>query len=311
MKTAHIFSALFISATLLTTACTPRDVRVSDGVKSLGNKKGKNQSFNNGSSTSILGNNALTAFLVEKQMEAIELVKVATESTDQKQTQYAVEKLADKEDQKVVKISGLSSGSLEYSSDEQGWLAKPKVTLQAQYKMAGDVVDSLQAQGQIYTSVDSVPKGTYINLNEKSYSLQAKSVDENTLKIVVNMEGSVKRKTNKGEEAVKLVIDIDVDKKSLQTSDVQIVKINVASIEYPGLNGKTFSVKLNGGSLAVTSKGLCSSATGTVSAQAGPKNKFNVSFEGEEIKNGGWNKSLATCGHRPTVDIGRLLAGDK
>ncbi|MDG0816184.1 hypothetical protein [Bdellovibrio svalbardensis] len=312
MKTSKLLSAFFISSLLGFTACTPRDVKVVDDNTRLKiNSKKSGGGPRSQSGDFSLGNYALSSFLMEKQIEAVELVKLATGSAEATKTQFGVTALEDGADGSKNATITSSKDILEYTSDGAGWKAKVNKTLNVSYTLKDGSLETLKASGtNVKSSVDSSDaQRTYVNLVESNYSLSVGPADKaENLKIELKSDGSISgAKGGKNiPNAVTISVTLVVDKASLATQDVKIIS-TTAAMTYPGPNGKVFNSNLDGGNLTLKADGLCNVLSGTVTASAGPKNKYSVTFDGEQISIAGkWSKTLATCGKRPTVDLGRL-----
>ncbi len=315
MKTSKLVPALLISSLLGFTACTPRDVKVVDEKTRLkiNSKKGGGAPRSQSGDFS-LGNYALSSFLVEKQIEAIELVKLATGSIANNRTQLGVTALADGADgSKNVTITS-SKDVLEYTSNGAGWIAKANKTLNVNFTLKDGALETLKATGaNLKSSVDSSDtEKTYVNLAESTYELNvspASNVEALTieLKSAGNISGAKGGKNVPN--AVTVAVTLTVNKASLATDVVKILSVK-AAMTYPGPNGKVYNSNLDGiaaGDVTLNVDGLCNTLSGTMNASAGPKNKYTVQFTGEQINVAGkWNKTLATCGKRPTVDLSRL-----
>ncbi|MGE5085359.1 MAG: hypothetical protein ACM3MG_03605 [Bacillota bacterium] len=309
MKTMNVLSALFVSTTLLTTACTPRDVKVVDeGVRArILEKKNRSKSGYNGTDFKI-GAYAMSAFLMEKQIEAIELVRLAAGYGDAVKTQYQVSNKSEA----AVKIES-TQDDLEYKNSNGAFKGKMTKTFEATVsKEAGDL-KSLNIKGNdIKSSADSLDKSkNYLNLREDLYELTLANVAGNDAAVEINVaitgsiNGSLGAKGQTSHFTATLVLK--VDKASLATNDVKINSINATS-EYEGSNaGKKFTTTIAGSNLALQADGLCNKLNGAAAITT-DKSKKVVSFDGDVITIGDrWTNGLATCGKRPTVDLSRLL----
>ncbi|QDK38246.1 hypothetical protein [Bdellovibrio sp. NC01] len=314
MKTSKLIPALFVSSLMGLAACTPRDVKVGTDdqrakIRQL-NNKGNGKANQKNANEFSLSNYSLSSFLMEKQIEAVELVKVAISGdTEARKTQYVVEAGQDREDgAKTAKITSVYQGYT-YQSNDAAWVAKASKSINVVYTMKDGLLESLSATGaNVNSTVDNPDaKKTYVNLEEETYAVKATSVDAANLKIELKSAGQISG--SKGGKnvpnAVTIAVTVVVDKASLLTSDVKIVSMD-AAMTYPGFNGKTFNSNLKGGALALNLNGMCNKLVGTVDASAGPKNQYKVTFAEDSITIKGWVKDLATCGKRPTVDISRL-----
>ncbi|WP_374073744.1 hypothetical protein [Bdellovibrio bacteriovorus] len=318
MKTSHIFSAIVISSALLTSACTPQDKAVVDknlradiqaqNARKAGGKGGGGAQKNTNEFS--LNDYGLSAFLVERQIEAVELVKLATGSLDATKTQYAVEKLADNDKGlKQVKITSTKE-NLEYANEDGAWKIKAQKTLNVTYSESnGDLGVEIKASGLKHTVDATDKKRFYVNLTDNVYELSlTPSKDAALYDLAVNIEGTLGGAKGSGNKnnAVAVKIKMQVEKASLLTSQVKIVSYE-ANMKYPGSNDRTFNSDLKGSDVTMKVEGLCSEVQGTVKASAGPKKTYDVVLGNEQIQIKNMTKKLATCGKRPTVDLSRLL----
>ncbi|HWU42604.1 MAG TPA: hypothetical protein VN132_04165, partial [Bdellovibrio sp.] len=151
MKTNTLISFLLLSV-LSFTACTPRDVKVVDANTrmKINAKKGKGGGANQKKVSPqefALSNYSLSAFLAEKQIEAIEFVKLATGSADAKKTQYIVSPAEDADGGvKSLKIF-TNKEELQYTTEAGSWIAKANKYLAVTYALKDGVIDSLSVQG--------------------------------------------------------------------------------------------------------------------------------------------------------------------
>lgn len=318
MKTSHIFSAIVISSALLTSACTPQDKAVVDknlraDIQAQNAKKagGKGGGFQKNGNEFSLNDYGLSAFLVERQIEAVELVKLATGSLDATKTQYAVQKLADNDKGlKQVKITSTKE-NLEYANEDGAWKIKATKTLNVTYSESnGDLGVEIKASGLKLTADSTDKQRFYVNLTDNVYELALVPSKENTAvyDLTVNIEGTLGGGKGSGNKnnAVTVKIKMQVEKASLLTSQVKIVSYE-ANMKYPGSNDRTFNSDLKGSDVTMKVEGLCSEVQGTVKASAGPKKTYDVVLGNEQIQIKDLTKKLATCGKRPTVDLSRLL----
>ncbi|MEK2645876.1 hypothetical protein [Bdellovibrio sp. BCCA] len=318
MKTAYIFSALLISSALLTSACTPQDKAVVDknlratiqqqNARKAGKGGGATQRNPNQFSLTDYG---LSAFLIERSIEAVELVKLATGSLDATKTQYALEKLADSDKGlKQVKITGAKE-NLEYANEEGAWKTKAMKSLDGTHgELNGDLGVEIKAAGLKY-SVDATDKKRfYVNLVDNVYELALVPSKNNkdAYELVVKIEGSLGGAKGAGNVNNKISMDLamTIDKASLQTSEVKILSMN-SSMKYPGSNDRVFNSGVSGANVTMKIEGLCSELIGKVKGSAGPKKTYDVVAGNEQIQIKNEIRKLVTCGKRPTLDLSRLL----
>lgn len=312
MKTSKLVSALFISSVIGLAACTPRDVKVVDDQTRLriNSKKGSKTQKNGPGGDFKLGSYSVSAFLMEKQIEAVELIQLATKKQDAIKTEYTVTDLADAADGSKQLTIASSKDELDYTSSAANWKGKASKTLSASVAYASDKVQAISIKGtSVKSSVDSADRQkVYVNLRENSYELTLTSVDEATAQVKMtvagNISGSLGGKNTPSD--FNLSVTMTVDKASLDTSDVKILT-STATISYQGNNGKTFTTAIQGKNLALNVDGLCNTLVGS-STITSDKNKIAVSFDDKAVKVGNkWSQELAACGKRPVVDLSRLL----
>ncbi|WP_413942871.1 hypothetical protein [Bdellovibrio sp. HCB-162] len=320
MKTAYIFSALLISSALLTSACTPQDKAVVDknlratiqqqNARKAGKGGGATQRNPNQFSLTDYG---LSAFLIERQIEAVELVKLATGSLDATKTQYALEKLADNDKGlKQAKITAAKE-NLEYATEDGAWKTKASKSLDVTHgELNGDLGVEIKAAGLKY-SVDTADKNKkrfYVNLVDNVYELALVPSKDNkdAYELVVKIEGSLGGAKGAGNVNNKISMDLamTIDKASLQTSEVKILSMN-SSMKYPGSNDRVFNSGVSGANVTMKIEGLCSELIGKVKGSAGPKKTYDVVAGNEQIQIKNEIRKLVTCGKRPTLDLSRLL----
>jgi len=302
----NVLSALFVSTALLTTACTPRDVKVVDGEVRAKILEKKNRGKSGYVSTDFkIGAYAMSAFLMEKQIEAIELTRLALGHGDAVKTQYQVSSKSDA----AVKIES-TQGDLEYSNNNGGF--KGKLSKQFDVTLTKESGELTMKAYDIKSSADSLDKAkNYLNLRESFYELTLKNVAGNDAvqEINVTIKGAIEGSLGAGKKTsnFSLSLVLNVDKASLAAHDVKINSINATS-EYEASNGdRKFTTAIAGSNLALQADGLCNKLNGSAAITT-DKTKKVISFDGEVIKIGDrWTQELATCGKRPTVDLSRLL----
>lgn len=314
-----VYGAFLLTLSLGGTACTPRDIKVVDESTRLKINTNKNGPFSNVKKDGFsLENAALASFLIEKQIEAIELIKVSTGRSDLAKSQYSVSSSSSEGAETVdnKKQVTLVSGQdvLDYVNTDGHWLNKTKKSLAVSYTENESVLISLEGKSEnnkISVDAADIAK-TYVNFFEDVYTLKVTSVDQKAdiLEVTVGIEGSLngaKGSTNASNK-ISINLKMSVDQASLKTSEVKIISSR-AEIFYPGFNGKTFSLVSEGANFIVKGNGLCLALNGLAHISAGPKIKFDVIFENDSFTVSGKNstKNLATCGKRPTVDLSRFL----
>lgn len=313
MKTNSLFSALLISSLLISTAaCTPRDVKVSgdNGANSFGNGGGNKAQKN--ATVFSMGNFAIAAYIGERHIEVIELVKLATGSLAPVDSTYAVEDGQEKEAGVLTKKLTSSKDTLTYIRDEEEWDYTSTKNFTATYTK-DTVVTSAKIEGSDIASKSRASRKFFVNSLDKTYSINVTPDAAGLLKIDMQSAGILSGA--KGQE--ELVKDISVkivmvvDAASLETNEVLVKSVDsIMFYPNPNFKGKgtaVFSMPFKGQNLTVKLKSQCNSMLGQANAEAG-KAKFTASFDDNAVSiiDRDWKQDLAACGERPTMELSRL-----
>lgn len=316
MKTIKITTGLLLSA-LLFTACTPQDKAVVDDntrAKINARKTRTNFPKKDAANDFSLGNYALSGYLVERQIEAVELVKVAMGTLNGVEKQYRVDEVKNEGgDLDHLKMSSNSS-NLEYEAANGRWKTRSQRNYEVRFVNPESQLQFEVSGKDLKTYSDALDKEkNFVNMLENSYTLSVGPVagDEagRLLEVVVKSNGLLKGAKGQGIRNHALTLDIKmiVEQESLLAGDVRILE-TTAQMTYPGSAGRTFNSKVSGENLTLQAEANCHKMTGQLSGEAGPKTKFSVAISEDSLSiNKSWTKNLATCGTRPTVDYGRLL----
>lgn len=304
--------------TLLTAACTPRDVPVVDKNKRAAIQAQNNRKSGGGGSRPVgssqageftLRNYGISSFLIDRHVEAIELIKLVTGTMEAGKTSFVVEKSVPGQDGALKTTLTSKDFAMEYVSEEQAWKFWQSKALNATIVAQGNEISSLKLlqKEQLKTKIDAADKKRfYVNLFEDSYELNLLPVGEN-YEITVTTQGTLSgakggaNSPNKVGVKVKMVVAKD----SLETSEVKIVSLE-SRMTYPGKN-KEFSVDLKANNVLVQIDGSCHTLKGSFNAKAG-NSGFDVAFDGsDKFKiNKKVEVKMPLCGKRPIVDLSRL-----
>jgi hypothetical protein len=307
-----------ISTVIGLSACGPRDVKVVDDFTRLKIKSSRGASKLKTTNEFVLGNYALSSLLIEKQIEALEIVRLSRGNLDSTKTQYTVTAVEGSEaniaDGKKQIILKSTQDVLDFANSDGSWRNNlSKVVAVSLAEKEGQLVALEAKASQSKTNLQSVEnEKIYTNLTEENYLLTLKFNEQNPELALLNLkiEGTldVAKGTEVSANKFNLNVQISVDKDSLKSEIVKIVSSS-ATIFYPGYAGKTFSLKLNGTDLTVNGSGLCMAMNGAVDATTGNNSKFKIDLGQESIivSDKKWTKTLATCGKRPDVDLSRFL----
>ncbi|UYL07688.1 hypothetical protein B9G69_011585 [Bdellovibrio sp. SKB1291214] len=311
MKSLKVFSALFLSSALLTTACTPQDKQIGtpDVMAKIKYPKGTKGKTGGGAyekGAFKIGAYATSSVIMEKQIEALELVQLALGHADATKSLYTLsEKVTDSE--KSLTTFKISSTQEEVNYDNKLGSFKGKMSKGFDVVINGATSAVSISATKIKTTADAVNlKKTFVNVFENSYAanLTVDAQDASKLNLVVEASGNFNAGSDKGfkKDDYSLKMLIVVDAASLNEPTVKVLS-STAVME---LGSDKVEVSSAGYSLKV--EGRCNELIGSGKIES-DKYKNPIAFDASTITVGGnrWKQDLAQCGHRPTVDIGRLL----
>lgn len=332
MKTQILLSSLFISSALIITACTPRDVKLSpDGsVRTNGGRNGKN-SPGGSASFNLKSSFSLAAFLGERQIEAIQFVKVASETLDAGNNKFSIEKKERKEDGSSHIVLNTNVKDFKYEGPDgvvkTGVSRKVNVNLlivegSGLERLSASAAKDCEFRGKVSDCVmrsnaDAADKQKYyVNLQETVYNIEVQPGDSaGQLKINFVTEGQIVGSKSAAEknssQKIKMNMNLVVDRASLNTSKVQILSSKV-SFDYPNQNDSSkpaWFVKMDAQNQAVILDPACDRLNGVATFISDPKKPATtIVFDDQSISIQGkdWVKPLAECGQRPVVDLSRL-----
>lgn len=314
MKTSFI-STLFLTTTvLLTSACTPEDKAITDPatrakIMAQNNKKaggGQKKTFK-------LGGYQVSSLLMDKQIEAIELVRLALQADDGSKSRSQIKDKLENANGHTAILS-LDAAPLVYTQANGDF----KVTVNKSLKVslvqnltAGDWNLSLTASAPVKQSLDrSNPTKLFANLFEKSFEVTANTIEQNEVKIVLKSSGDLNGLTedkSSFKETFEMNVTVLLDKNSLSSDLVKINKV-VGRMEFKKATGKPFVVEIQGGEQSLKASGFCNTLVGS-SVITTDKNAKKIVFTEQqvEIPETFFKAQLVECGKRPTVDLSRLL----
>ncbi len=316
MKTSlWLGSILFFS---LLSSCTPKDAPVISGAqREQINEKAKNRSGGGGrgamnSSEFYPGSYAFSVFLLQKNIEAVELVTLALGSEDVTKSLYEL-KTGELKDS--VQQLSLEQNNKVHSYRSVDGEIKAKLNKILNVKVRGDeAANWVEIKGQsLKASHDLIGKKKFfVNLFEDSYSLTLQRDPENSEVLILTLSSKARLEGAKGGRIAKLPVTIDLslemDAKSLETSEVRIISLS-SQMTYPNKQAtKTFGMQLKGSDLTLKPEGLCPIMKGSVDVKTDPK-KPSLKLEidaNQVVVADKWKKNLPACGSRPAVDLSIL-----
>lgn len=318
MKTAQILSSLFVASVLLTSACTPADKAVtdSDNRRTFQEKFNRKAGPGGGSQSKAyrLGGYQVASLLMDKQVEAIELVRLALDIDDGSKSRTQKKEKVESAEGYSALIS-MNSAPVAFTTGKGDFLSKTNKNLVQKYtQTAGEPAWGLKLtnNGQAKHTVDRQgAQKAYVNLFEDTFEVvaQATSADEKDLVIELKSSGDVNGRSGQDsfKESFEMKVTVQVDKASLLTETVKIVKMN-GELSFKKPDGGFFKVAIEGKGQELKAQGLCNKLVGTSVIKSDRSGKKIVFSEDEMVIDGtNFKMSLGDCGKRPTVDLSRLL----
>lgn len=330
MKTASFLPILLVSSSLMVSACTPKDIPVTDPntrAKILEQNNKKNGGKNGPVIEFRIGGFSAVAVLLDRQIEALEVIRLATSKNRTEKSQYKVKQ--DSSEIKVGELAGYSTiltadkDTLNYSGVDQGdFKASLSKTWKVDVLFKDDKLVSISAVAEkSKTTVDktNANKKTYLNVEDEKLVVTLKKVEsqsnDHLYELVATSEGklngSLEGNRNKGSLQSTLKFQFGIqDLEYLQgteRSKIAASKLE-GSITFTDEKGKENKNVIAAGENEVNLDGLCSYVSGKVNFKSGSLQK-NMILDDEKIvvETTKYKVPLAPCGHRPAVDLSRLF----
>lgn len=318
MKTAQIFSAFFISSTLLLAACTPKDEAVTDAktrerILEQKNRRNGGGSSRTGQKVSFrFGSYAISSLQTELAVEALEVLRLSLGYADATNTVYTKSADVLSEDKKSFK-SSLSADKVKvlYTNTLGNFDSVLAKKWDVEVVTAGDEPVSVLATAKDSmksTDQKNAAKKTFVNFRESLVTLKAEKLPNNLLQVSVTGKGSMNARVQDvpGNQTFEYSLQFKVDISELKEGKV---KLQAASSKYEDIrsNGKNWTVTVDPSELQVNLDGRCNEVVGTVTMGGKKPKKMEFSKDGVEVAESSFKASYGACGHRPTVDLSRLI----
>lgn len=317
MKTTNFFSFLFLASTLLTSACTPADKAITNP-EMRAKIQAQNARKSGGGAIQgkgyQVGSYQVSSLLMEKQIEAIELVRLALLVDDGTKSNSKLKDKTETPEGYTAKLS-LNSAPLAFNTDKGEFVTALNKNLNVVVnREAGKdaLTVKLSNEGAAKQSLDRKNSGkAYVNLIENSLDVIAEAhlQDRTRLLIQLKSSGGINGYANNGgfKENFDVSMNLEVDKASLEASQVKIFKVT-GELGFRKQDGKVFKVSIEGRDLLLSAEGLCNTLVGKSTIKTDRNGKV-ILFTEEQVEVSGSNfkMNLAECGKRPTVDLSRLL----
>lgn len=322
MKTAQIFPIILISTTLLTSACTPPDKAVTDSktrsdIQAQNVRKsggGRSGGFGSGQKkTGKLGDFQLSALLMEKQIEAIEMVRLALQIDNGSKSNV---KLKDKVDGAAgySAVISLDPAPLMFVTSKGDFESKVSKNLNVSFiQEPGQegwglrIVTDRQTKQTVDLKKAQKDQKAYVNFMEKTYELVAESKSQELKEITIELKTSGYLNGSAGVGNYDLKLSVTVDKESLRADVVKIIT-TTGQLNFTAPEGPVKEAKIAGKNQELKAVGLCNTLLGSALISSDFK-KRKVEFTETQVRisETSFKWDLAECGKRPTVDLSRLL----
>lgn len=319
MKTAaNLLLVLFVSGTLLTTACTPKDELVTKdpAVRAKINKKAAKQ---DGSKKSFQFSAYPTAvLLLEKQIEAVSLLRVALGE----ELPAGRAQLVDKVEGAAGYTALLKWGSepFQYSTDKGSFKSTISKSLNAQIfqqpredgvlvQMTKEGAENDRQSQAKYTVDKADGSKTYANLFENVYELilsqDLQNEDLYLVKLLVKGHLNGALAGSRSSENFEMNLELAVEKNSFETEEVKIVRSS-GTLTFVKARPYSVGIAAQGSSLKIQDR--CHSLT--IQAEILKQRNPTVVAYQDDVVSVGTSKfrgQKAACGQRPTLDLSLLF----
>lgn len=311
MKKAALFLTSLVSLSLLLSACQPedRDLAKDPAVaekckrcKIKGESTTNESKFNNVRGPGFFG---LSAVMVEKEVEAVELVRLALGLDDASVAGYTADTTS-----KAGTVTLVSDSQPQQFQTEQGTFKNSvKKTLTAS-------VHSIPQEGVLVEitavptaqSVDRIGQKQYINWKEESYTVKLEELKGSSEELVLSLNSVGTFNTAAGTVPFGLLVIMRLDKASFQTGTIKVLEAkNRMTYRYkPG--AKETLIELSGTNHEIVNNGLCYTLN-SVSTILSDKTQKKMVYTNSaaQVADSSFKTSAAPCESRPTVDLSRAF----
>ncbi|UOF01717.1 hypothetical protein [Bdellovibrio reynosensis] len=315
MKTSSLLAALFLGSSLLTSACTPADKAVTEKDLRLkiqaqndrkAKKKSKDGGRSNSSSGARIGFFSLSSLILDKEVESVELYRLAAE-IDKGDKSNARIKDRQEKDGTVSLVISLDNAEVNYTTTQGSFKTSQKKTYNV-LSTADELTVTAANIKQSFDKTNSEKGKTYANLGEENYKISAKEKSDSVLEITLTTKSKVQisKEGQKAFENFNLVVVTEVDKESLATENVKVLKSS-GTLTRVKDDGSLVDVKVEGTNHLLKMVGLCNSLIGSSKIVTGKGRELKSTETTVEVLNSSFKTSLGECQKRPTVDLSKLL----
>lgn len=310
MKKAALFLTSLVSLSLLLSACQPEDKDLA-GTPEVADKcprckiKGESQSKQQNRPNQTIGFFALSAIMVEKEVEAVQLVRLALGIDDGVASGF----VSDRKRSSEGLVSFVSdSNSKNYDTELGPFKTSVKKAFSATLGEKSAVTIDAEKFSQ---SVDRRNVKNFVNWVENKYdvTLSESVANPNEMDLILKSSGTFVLGNTFGISVpvpFDLMVVMRLDRNSLSTGSIKVLK---AENTFSFVNkGKTTTVKLSGENHEIVSNGKCYSLNGqsTILSDKAQK-KIVYTDSSAEVPDSSFKTPAAACESRPTVDLSRAF----
>lgn len=311
MKKAALFLTSLVSLSLLLSACQPedRDLAKDPAVaekckrcKIKGESTSNESKFNTVRGPGFFG---LSAVMVEKEVEAIELVRMAMGLDDATAAGYTADTTS--KAGTVVLVS--NSQPQEYKTEQGTFKTSSKRTLTAVVHANPKEGVLVEITGvKLLQSVDRLEQKQYLNWGEDTYAVKLEESKLSADELVLSLVSAGTYRTAAGLNPFALTIVMRLDKSSFMTGAVKVIEAkNRLTYKYkPG--AKDTLIELEGANHEIVNNGQCYTlnSISTILSDKTQK-KMVYSNSAAQVADSSFKTSAAACESRPTVDLSRAF----
>lgn len=316
MKTAKLFSALFLSSALLTTACTPKDEAITDKATRDRILEQKNRKASAGKKPGQsgfkfqFGTYASMAFQVGKVVETMEVIRFALDSKEVNKSIYKAEskKSADGTSDSVTLTADKVETNYATSQGDFSTNVSKKWDIDVTY-VDGKLATLKAVATKSFTKLDQKNlEKTFVNLKEDESVIEV-SNNAGVLSVKVTGNGVVngRLKNAPAHEKFQFAVSFETSLEQLLAAKADIRNAD-SKLVYLKDNGKEWISSYKGSKdFSVELQGLCNAVNFVADLKGKTPKKMKSDKDGIEVSDSKFKSTYGACGFRPTLDLSLML----
>jgi len=309
MKKAALFLTSLVSLSLLLSACQPEDKDLA-GDPAVAERcrnckiKGKPQT-NQGKNARGPGFFGLSAVMIEKEVEAVQVVRLAMGLDDAAVAGYTADTTS-----KVGTVTLVSdSQPQEYETEQGGFKTSVNKTLTALVSTNSNDGVLVDIRGsKLKQSVDRLEQKQFLNWHEDTYAVKLEESKASSDELVLSLIAAGTFRTAAGLNPFGLTVVMRLDKLSFKTGTVKVLEAK-NRLTYKGKPGARDTViELAGANHEIVNNGQCYTLNSESTILTDRTKKKLVYTNGAaQVAGSSFKTSAADCETRPTVDLSRTF----